>query len=74
MTRTDTIRNMMSKANRMLKEGWSSDVVSELWETASEWNSNHDEEEYIFMSDYQSDDSEVVNGFMIEDDFWVFEE
>ena len=34
--------------------------------------STHTKDEEIFMCEYQSDDSEYVNGFMIEDDYWVF--
>lgn len=75
MTREQTIMTMMQKANQLLKEGYSHDKMMEIWDMASDWNDEHeDEKEQIFMSDYQSEDSEFVNGFMIEDDFWLFED
>lgn len=64
------IREMMQKANAMLENGWSRDIENEIWQTASDYNSTHDDE--IFMCEYQSDDSDFVNGFMIEDDYWTF--
>ena len=72
MTKAETIKSMIVKANKLLKDGWTRDGENEIWNIASDWNSEHSEDE-IFMSDYQSEDSATVNGFMIEDDYWVFE-
>ena len=72
MTRTETIKSMMTKANKMLKDGWTRDGENEIWNMALDWNREHEDDE-IFMCEYQSEDSEFVNGFMIEDDYWTFE-
>lgn len=72
MTREETIRTMIDKANKLTKH-YSYDLWSEIWGICSDWNSEHyNDGEEIFMCEYQSDDSEYVNGFMIEDDWWVF--
>jgi hypothetical protein len=57
---------------------WTWDAEMAIWDLCSDWNSEHydgmyDEAE-IFMSDYQTEDSEYVNGFMIEDDYFIREE
>lgn len=44
-----------------------------IWTACNDWNDEHEDEE-IFMSEYQTEDSEVVNGIMIEDDYFIFEE
>lgn len=70
-TREETIRVMIQKATNLLKN-WSRDEEDVIWTMCSDWNSKHENEE-IFMCEYQSEESETVNGFMIEDDYWVFE-
>lgn len=71
MTKEAIIKKMMQKANKMLRDGWSRDSENAIWELAFDYNRTHDDE--IFMCEYQSDDSEYVNGFMIEDDYWIFD-
>ena len=76
MKRDDLISLMMDKAKALTKK-WTRAGEDEIWEMCSNWNSEHyggcyDEAE-IFMCEYQSEDSEYVNGFMIEDDYWTFE-
>ena len=44
-----------------------------IWTACNDWNAEHGEDEEIFMSEYQTEDSEVVNGIMIEDDYFIFE-
>ena len=68
--REQIIAEMVKKANAMLKNGWTREGENAIWDMASDYNRTHDDE--IFMCEYQSDDSEYVNGFMIEDDYWVF--
>lgn len=75
--RDEVINLMMDKANDLVKNGWTRDGEMEIWNICSDWNSEHYEGSYdeaeIFMCDYQSEDSDTVNGFMIEDDYWVFD-
>lgn len=70
MTREQTISGMIAKANELKRNGWTRDGENAIWDMASDYNRTHDDE--IFMCEYQSDDSEYVNGFMIEDDYWTF--
>jgi len=70
MTREQTIKTMANKANALLKN-WSRDGENEIWTMCTDWNRDHEDNE-IFMCEYQSEGSEYVNGFMIEDDFWIF--
>ena len=71
-TKATVIGKMQELANAMKRTGWSRDGENAIWEMASDYNRTHDDE--ICMCDYQSDDSEYVNGFMIEDDYWTFEQ
>lgn len=71
MTRAEVIAEMIKRANSLLK-AWDREIFDSIWSMCLDWNSEHEDEE-IFMCEYQSDDSEYVNGFMIEDDYWVFE-
>ena len=71
MKRADVIAEMIKRANSLLK-AWDRDTFDSIWRMCSDWNGSHEDDE-IFMCEYQSDDSEYVNGFMIEDDYWVFE-
>lgn len=71
MTKTQVIDQMVKKANALLK-GWTRDGENEIWNMALDWNREHEDDE-IFMCEYQSEDSATVNGFMIEDDYWCFE-
>lgn len=64
MTKTEIIENMIAKANEMLKTGWTRDKENELWTIA---NDND-----IFMSEHYNDNDDL-DGFYIEDDYWVFE-
>lgn len=64
MTKTEIIENMIAKANEMLKTGWTRDKENELWTIA---NDND-----IFMAEHYNDNDEL-DGFYIEDDYWVFE-
>lgn len=71
MKKAEVITEMIKKANALLKT-WDRDVFDSIWHMCIDWNDSHEDDE-IFMCEYQSDDSEYVNGFMIEDDYWVFE-
>lgn len=71
MTREQTIREMITKANELKRNGWTRDGENAIWDMALDYNRSHDDE--IFMCEYQSEDSDYVNGFMIEDDYWTFD-
>lgn len=71
MEREKVIMEMIRRANSLLKS-WNRDLFDSIWTMCIDWNREHEDDE-IFMCEYQSDDSEYVNGFVIEDDYWVFE-
>ena len=68
MNREQLISMMFDMANKVRTQ----DEADAIWRLCLDWNREHPDEE-IFMCDYQSDGSECVDGFMIEDDVWVFE-
>ena len=70
MNREQLISKMMNMANKLINK-WTREEEDAIWTLCLDWNSEHPDEE-VFMCEYQSDDSEYVNGFMIEDDYWVF--
>lgn len=76
MTKAQVIRKMYEKAN-MVMRNWTRDGENEIWDMALNWNRNHEDDE-IFMCEFSQDaegnDTERVTGFMIEDDFWLYEE
>lgn len=73
ITREETIILMMKKANEIHKNGWSCDAEMEIWRICSDWNANHEEGEEIGMYE-NSDENNIVNGFCIEDDSWIFDD
>lgn len=73
MTRTETIKKMMNKANQMYENGWTRDKENAIWDIAYDWNREHEESEEIFMCEIWKDDGYDGDGFMIEDDYWIFE-
>lgn len=76
MTRQQVISEMIQKANNLI-ENWSRDGENEIWEMALDWNSEHPDETEIFMCEYSMDENGIetnrVTGFMIEDDYWLYE-
>lgn len=72
MTRSEVVKLMIEKANSLYNNGWSRDGEDEIWTICSDWNSNNPESE-IFMSEHVSETTGYVDGFYIEDDYWVFE-
>ena len=74
MTRSETIRKMMNLANSMA-HNYTWEKYCKLWEMASEWNSNHEEREEIFMCEFDKEDGYEEDGVMIEDDlFYIYED
>ncbi len=71
--RDKLISLMCRKANALVKN-YSWEGYFEIWEMCSNWNSEHDFEYEIFMSDHDNEETELVDGFYIEDDYWIFEE
>ena len=62
MAREKIIREMVKKANHLMKH-YSKDAEMELWTTAIDND--------IFMCEH-STDGETVDGFYIEDDYWLY--
>ena len=77
MTRSETIKEMMTKANILIMN-WTRDGENEIWNMAYDWNRDHDESEEIFMSEIYMDEdgneTEELTGFMIEDDYWLYQD
>lgn len=72
MTRAEMIKEMMTKANELKKnytwKGW-----EEIWDMCYDWNGTHSEREEIFMAEHENEETGMVDGFYIEDDYWIFE-
>lgn len=74
--RNELIRKMVKLAVQITGKNsgkWTWEKANKIWDMCSDWNREHEDCE-IFMCDYCSEDSEVVDGFMIEDDFFIYEE
>lgn len=73
MTRDKMIQKMFKKANDLQKnytwQGW-----EEIWDMCYDWNSTHAESEEIMMCEHENEETGLVDGFYIEDDYWVFED
>lgn len=71
--REKMIAKMCKKANALHKnytwEGW-----KKIWDMCSDWNSTHPESEEIFMCEHWNEETDLVDGFYIEDDYWIFED
>lgn len=63
---------MMEKARDLQRNGWTREGENELWDMASDFNREHEDEE-IFMCVMSKADGDVGDGFMIEDDYFTFE-
>lgn len=81
MTRDETISKMFTMAWAITgknSDKWTRDAEDEIWDMSLDWNREHyngtGDEAEIFMCEYQTEDSEFVNGFMIEDDYFIVEE
>lgn len=71
--RMDYIEKMVEKANALVKN-YTWEANTELWEMAYDWNANHDESAEIFMCEIWEEDGYDGNGFMIEDNYWLFKD
>lgn len=74
MTREETIKKMMKLANEIMgKNGknWTRQKEDEIWNLSLDYNRDHEDDE-IFMCEYG--DGDDVEGFMIEDDYWLYED
>ena len=71
MTRQETIEEMVKKANNLYKNGWTRDGEDEIWDICTDFNRTNEEDE-IFMCGHASEETGLVDGFYIEDDFWEF--
>ena len=70
MNREELISKMMDMANKINE--WTRDEEEAIWTLCSDWNMTHPDEE-IFMCEHENDNHKI-DGFYIEDDYWVFEE
>ena len=67
------ITKMVKLANDLVKNyTWEKNKA--LWSMCSDWNSNHEESEEIFMCELDADDEHPNGGFCIEDDCWYFQD
>ena len=74
--REQMIRFMCRIANKLVCDGFKNNTWRanrKLWRMCSDWNSTHDSREEIFMCE-TSDDDNNVNGFMIEDEVFYWQE
>lgn len=73
MTKFKMLEKMYEKANALQKnytwQGW-----EEIWDMCYDWNSTHDRKDEICMSEHWNDETDEIDGFYIEDDYWIFEE
>ena len=65
------IQKMMKKANELCKR-YTWEAWEEIWDMCSDWNSTHEQREEIFMCEHVNEETELVDGFYIEDDYWIF--
>ena len=68
-----TIETMVSMANELVRNKYSDnayDLNNKIWEMALDFNHEHDDEE-IFMCEHVNDETGLVDGFYIEDDYWI---
>ena len=72
MDREHTIEIMMNLANDLYKNGWTRDCEDKIWRMCLDWNRDNPDNE-IFMCEHENENHEV-DGFYIEDDYWVFED
>ena len=66
---------MIAKLERIgmeLVKDYNWDTYCKMWDMCSDWNRDHEESLEIFMSEV-SDDDDNVDGFMIEDRIFRFE-
>ena len=73
MTRNSYIKEMFKKANDLV-DNYTWEKNCELWDMAYDWNAKHLEDEEIFMCEIYKEDGYEGDGFMIEDDYWLFKD
>ena len=75
MTRNKTIDKMIKMAIAITgknSDNWTRTAENAIWEMCCDWNSEHEEEE-IFMCEIDTEEDGYVNGFAIEDDYFIVE-
>ena len=72
LTKDEMISKLVGMANKLVKH-YSYDLNKRMWTLCSDWNREHPDEE-IFMCEECFNGSETVNGFYIEDDYWIIPE
>ena len=64
------INKMVELANDIVRD-YTWEKWERLWSMSSDWNSTHEDE--IAMYEHENEDG-VVDGFYIEDDYWIIPE
>lgn len=70
LTRKAVLNTMYGMAYSMYGGKYSKQTENAIWRIASDWNSEHPDEE-IFMGEY-SNSANRVDGFCIEDDYFLY--
>lgn len=76
MTRNEVVKKMISKAIAITgknSKNWTRDAENEIWEICSDWNGSN-WEDAIFMCEHGNEETGYVDGFYIEDDYFIVEE
>lgn len=72
-SRDDVISDMCRLANEAIKRG-NSRIEKVIWRICSDWNSQNEERDEIFMSELWNDEGDDLIGFMIEDAPYYYNE
>lgn len=74
MTKREKMIRKMFKMANALKRNYTLEGWENIWDMCSDWNSSHPENEEIFMCEHCNEETGLVDGFYIEDDYWIFED
>lgn len=72
-SRDDVISDMYRLANEAIKRG-NARIEKVIWRICSDWNSQNEERDEIFMSELWNDEEDDMIGFMIEDAPYYYNE
>ena len=69
MTKNEMLCTMYIMADELVND-YSYDRYRTLEKMACDWNSDHDGDDEIFMSELRKEDGDNEDGFVIEDNIW----
>ena len=72
VTKDQMLDELVGMANQLVKN-YTYELNHKMWTACSDWNREHPDAE-IFMCEDCFNGSETVNGFYIEDDYWIIPE